>query len=70
VYHRSYALWHLLRHPLPEAVRGATEHGTFLRDWIAGRRPEGVPPGIGARAGLLRPARGLGGLALDPRVRD
>ncbi|WP_225633146.1 hypothetical protein [Streptomyces solaniscabiei] len=48
MYHRSYALWHLLRHHLPEAVRGATEHGTFLRDWMASRRPEGVPPGIGA----------------------
>lgn len=46
-YDRSYAPWHLLRHHLPEAVRGRTEHGLFLRDWIAGRRPPGVPPGIG-----------------------
>ncbi|MFJ8112353.1 protein kinase family protein [Streptomyces sp. NPDC096132] len=46
VYDRCYAPWHLLRHHLPEAVRGDTEHGTFLRDWIAGRRPDGVPPGI------------------------
>ncbi|WP_327733463.1 protein kinase family protein [Streptomyces nojiriensis] len=48
VYDRCYALSHLLRHHLPEVVRGGTEHGTFLREWIAGRRPDGVPPGIGA----------------------
>ncbi|MGW2036081.1 protein kinase family protein [Streptomyces sp. NPDC001811] len=48
VYDRCYAPWHLLRHHLPEAVRGDTELGTFLRRWIAGRRPDGVPPGISA----------------------
>lgn len=47
LYDRSYAPGHLLRH-LPEAVRGGSEHGTFLHDWNAGRRPVGVPPGIGA----------------------
>lgn len=48
VYDRCYAPWHLLRHHLPEDVRGDTELGTFLRRWIAGRRPDGVPPGITA----------------------
>lgn len=48
VYDRCYAPHHLLRHHLPEAVRGGTEPGTFLREWIAGRRPDGVPPEIGA----------------------
>ncbi|WP_181797253.1 protein kinase family protein [Streptomyces sp. WELS2] len=48
VYDRCYAPWHLLRHHLPEAVRGGTELGTFLREWSAGRRPDGVPPGITA----------------------
>ncbi|MFE4216256.1 protein kinase family protein [Streptomyces sp. NPDC056844] len=48
VYDRSYAFWHLLRHHLPDTVHGDTEIGTFLREWIAGRRPDGVPPGIGA----------------------
>ncbi|MGV9758606.1 protein kinase family protein [Streptomyces tricolor] len=46
IYDRCYAPWHLLRHHLPEAVRGGTELGAFLREWIAGRRPDGVPPGI------------------------
>ncbi|GAA2734664.1 protein kinase family protein [Streptomyces nogalater] len=48
VYDRSYGPWHLLRHHLPETVRGDMELGTFLREWIAGRRPDGVPPGISA----------------------
>lgn len=47
-YDRCYAPAHLLRHHLPEAVRGGAEHGAFLREWVAGRRPDGVPPGIGA----------------------
>jgi hypothetical protein len=29
-------------------VRGDIDHDVFLRDWLAGRRPEGVPPEIGA----------------------
>lgn len=48
VYDRSYAPSHLLRHHLPDVVPGGTEHGTFLREWADGRRPEGVPPEIGA----------------------
>ncbi|WP_406150963.1 protein kinase family protein [Streptomyces sp. NBC_01012] len=48
LYDRCYAPGHLLRHHLPEAVRGGAEHEVFLREWMAGRRPDGVPPGIGA----------------------
>lgn len=47
-YDRSYTVGHLLRHHLPEAVRGGSNHVTFLREWVAGRRPDGVPAGIGA----------------------
>lgn len=45
-YDRCYTVGHLLRHHLPDGVRGGAEHGAFLRDWIAGARPEGVPPAI------------------------
>nr|WP_246620188.1 serine/threonine-protein kinase [Streptomyces corallincola] len=48
VYDRCYAPWHLLRHHLPPTVLGDTELGTFLREWIAGRRPDDVPPAITA----------------------
>ncbi|WP_345052022.1 protein kinase family protein [Streptomyces rameus] len=48
VYDRSYAPSHLLRHHLPDCVAGGTEHGTFLREWVEGHRPDGVPPDIGA----------------------
>ncbi len=48
LYDRAYAPCHLLRHHLPEVVRGGAELGPFLREWTAGRRPTGVPPGIGA----------------------
>ncbi|MFD3502968.1 protein kinase family protein [Streptomyces sp. NPDC058678] len=47
VYDRSYAPSHLLRHHLPHGVRVGTEHGTFLRAWVEGRQPVGVPPDIG-----------------------
>ncbi|MDH6220491.1 protein kinase family protein [Streptomyces pseudovenezuelae] len=43
VYDRSYAPTHLLRHHLPEAVRGGKEHGVFLREWSEGRRPATAP---------------------------
>lgn len=46
VYDRSYAPAHLLRHHLPDGVRAGAEHGTFLREWTEGRRPDGVPPDI------------------------
>lgn len=39
---------HLLHHHLLDGVRGDTERGAFLRDWIAGRRPGGIPPDIAA----------------------
>ncbi|WP_393087659.1 protein kinase family protein [Streptomyces sp. LN704] len=47
-YDRSYAPNHLLRHHLPDDVRGGTEHGTFLRAWVDGHQPAHVPPDIGA----------------------
>ncbi|MER5496170.1 MULTISPECIES: serine/threonine-protein kinase [unclassified Streptomyces] len=51
VYDRCYAPGHLLRHHLPDSVRGGADHGTFLREWVAGRRPSGVPNDIGAILG-------------------
>ncbi|MFD0887752.1 protein kinase family protein [Streptosporangium algeriense] len=45
-YDRCYTASHLLRYHLLDDVRGDTERGVFLRDWIAGRRPGGIPPGI------------------------
>lgn len=51
VYDRSYAPGHLLRHllrHLPGAGRDRTEHAAFLREWAEGRRPDGVPPEVGA----------------------
>lgn len=43
-YDRHYVAGHLLRHHLFDGVRDAA----FLRDWIAGDRPEGVPPEVAA----------------------
>ncbi|MGV9557665.1 protein kinase family protein [Streptomyces sp. NPDC003522] len=48
VYDRSYAPAHLLRHHLPDAVRGGVEHGAFLRAWADGHRSPDVPADIGA----------------------
>ncbi|MFF9100264.1 protein kinase family protein [Streptomyces rubrogriseus] len=48
VYDRSYAPNHLLRHHLPHHVRGGTEHGAFLRDWVDGCQPADIAPDIGA----------------------
>ncbi|MYW47321.1 protein kinase family protein [Streptomyces sp. SID161] len=48
VYDRCYAPGHLLRHHLPDGVRGGTAHGAFLRAWAEGHRPDGVPSDIGA----------------------
>lgn len=47
-YDRCYAPGHLLRRHLPGAVRGRAEHAAFLREWVEGRRPDGVPPEVGA----------------------
>jgi hypothetical protein len=45
-YDRCYAPSHLLRHHLPDGIRGDREHEAFLRDWNTGRKPDGVPPEI------------------------
>ncbi|GHH71707.1 hypothetical protein GCM10018793_07510 [Streptomyces sulfonofaciens] len=47
-YDHCYTASHLLRHHVLDGVRGDTEHEVFLHDWIAGRRPGGVPPEITA----------------------
>ncbi|MEU3656212.1 protein kinase family protein [Streptomyces sp. NPDC032161] len=51
VYDRCYAPGHLLRHHLPDSVRGGADHGTFLREWVAGHQPSGVPEDICAIIG-------------------
>lgn len=50
-YDRCYTAGHLLHHHLLDGIRGDTEHGAFLRDWIAGRQPDGVPTEIAAIIG-------------------
>jgi hypothetical protein len=47
-YDRYYTPSHMLRFHLPRGIRGDTEHEAFLREWISGRRPDGVPPEIAA----------------------
>lgn len=47
-YDGCYIVNHLLRHHLPDRVRGKVEHEAFLHNWIAGERSEGVPPAIAA----------------------
>ena len=47
-YDHCYTASHLLRHHLLDSVRGDTEREVFLHDWIAGRRPGGIPPEIAA----------------------
>lgn len=42
-YDRCHTASHLLRHHLPDGLRGGMEHDAFLREWITGRQPEGVP---------------------------
>ncbi|MFD8236187.1 protein kinase family protein [Streptomyces sp. NPDC059696] len=48
VYDRSYAPNHLLRHHLPDGMRGGIEHGAFLRAWVDGHRPVDIPCDIAA----------------------
>ncbi|KAB2592359.1 protein kinase family protein [Streptomyces arboris] len=43
-YDRCHTASHLLRYHVLDGVRGDTESEAFLHDWIAGRRPGGVPP--------------------------
>ncbi|MEU9314854.1 protein kinase family protein [Streptomyces sp. NPDC048295] len=47
-YDRHYIANHLIRHHLPDALRGDVDHEAFLGNWIAGERPEGIPPAIAA----------------------
>jgi len=44
VYDRCYIPTHFLRHHLIEGVSEGAELRTFLLDWVAGRRPAGIPP--------------------------
>lgn len=50
--HRAYDGWyttsHLLRHHLFEGPRSDEEHKGFLREWIAGHRPDGIPAEVAA----------------------
>ncbi|WP_405849885.1 protein kinase family protein [Streptomyces niveus] len=41
-YDRGYTTTHLIRHHLLDDDHDNTEHARFLRDWSAGRRPDGV----------------------------
>ncbi|MFE7430213.1 protein kinase family protein [Streptomyces sp. NPDC057545] len=47
-YDRCHTASHLLRHHLPDGLRGGMEHEVFLREWIAGHRSDGVPREIAA----------------------
>jgi hypothetical protein len=48
VYDHHYTASHLIHHHLIDRVRGGTAADVFLQEWIAGRKPEAVPPGIAA----------------------
>ncbi|MFF3889624.1 protein kinase family protein [Streptomyces sp. NPDC001914] len=50
LYDRSHNARHLLRHHLPAGPDDDTGYEAFLRAWIAGHRPEGVPREI---AGII-----------------
>ncbi|MFJ7967702.1 protein kinase family protein [Streptomyces sp. NPDC096324] len=43
LYDRCHSARHLLRHHLPVGPDDDTEYEAFLRAWIAGQRPEGIP---------------------------
>ncbi|MFC7384231.1 protein kinase family protein [Sphaerisporangium rhizosphaerae] len=47
-YDRCYTASHLLRHHLLEGLRGETGHEAYLREWVTGRQPDGVPLEIAA----------------------
>ncbi|GAA2146297.1 hypothetical protein GCM10009760_35960 [Kitasatospora kazusensis] len=55
-YDRHYTASHLIRHHLVDGLRGGMDAGAFLREWVEGRRPDGVPPEIAAV--IERHARG------------
>ncbi|MFE2376466.1 protein kinase family protein [Streptomyces sp. NPDC059398] len=48
LYDRGHTAGHLLRHHLPDGLRGGREHEVFLREWITGHRPDDVPAEIAA----------------------
>ncbi|MGW2649686.1 protein kinase family protein [Streptomyces sp. NPDC001393] len=47
-YDRCHTVSHLFRRHLADRLRGGMEHDAFLRKWIAGLRPDGVPDEIAA----------------------
>lgn len=47
-YDRGYTTTHLIRHHVLDGERDNAEHVRFLRDWAAGRRPEGVRADVAA----------------------
>ncbi|MFK4546252.1 hypothetical protein RKD29_005848 [Streptomyces tendae] len=47
-YDHCHTVSHLLRHHLPDGLRGTVEHEAFLREWIAGHQPDDVPREIAA----------------------
>lgn len=47
-YDRHYTASHLIRHHLVDRLRGGLDTDAFLRDWIEGRRPDGVTPEVAA----------------------
>ncbi|MFI0214894.1 protein kinase family protein [Streptomyces lydicus] len=47
-YDRCHTMRHLLHHHLPEGLFGGLGHEAFLREWIAGHQPDGVPREIAA----------------------
>ncbi|MER6333467.1 protein kinase family protein [Streptomyces sp. NPDC014983] len=47
-YDLCHATSHLLRHHLSDGLRGGMEREAFLREWIAGHLPDGVPREIAA----------------------
>ncbi|MFE4016933.1 protein kinase family protein [Streptomyces sp. NPDC059101] len=55
-YDRCHTVSHLLRHHLPEELFGGRERDAFLREWIAGHRPDGVPRELAALVDRHAPA--------------
>ncbi|MET7738511.1 protein kinase family protein [Streptomyces sp. NPDC005402] len=47
-YDHCHTMNHLLRHHLPDGLRGGLEHEVFLREWIAGHQSDDVPREIAA----------------------
>ncbi|MFJ2770937.1 protein kinase family protein [Streptomyces sp. NPDC087300] len=47
-YDHHYTAAFLLNHYVLDEVRGGADRDTFLRDWSAGRRPDGIPSGTAA----------------------